>query len=60
MFLCTYFHVPICFHMPHVNMTAHKWRTEECEQLVRLYENQHYNTTSTDYKDKKKRMVDCT
>ena len=42
--------------MSHVNVAAHEWRTEECEQLVRLFENHHclYNTTSKYYKDKNK------
>ena len=47
--------------MPHVCMAAREWRTEECEQLVRLYENLSclYNITSKDYKDKNNRMVAC-
>ena len=42
--------------MPDVNMASHEWRTEECEQFVRLYWNHRclYNTTSKDYKDKNK------
>ena len=42
----------------HVNMAAHERRTEECEQLGRLYENHPclYNTTNKNYKDKDKRM----
>ena len=42
--------------MPDVNMASHEWRTEECEQFVRLFFNHPclYNTTSKDYKDKNK------
>ena len=44
--------------MPHVNMAAHEWRTEECDHLWRLHENHPclYKTTNKDYKDKNKRM----
>ena len=36
--------------MPDVNMASHEFRTEECEQFVRLYDNHRclYNTTSKD------------
>ena len=44
--------------MPDVNMASHEWRTEECEQFVRLYWNHPclYNTCTMgkDYKDKNK------
>ena len=46
--------------MRHVNMAAHELRTEDCERLVRLNENQHCfeNKTSIDYKDKTKAFSD--
>ena len=45
--------------MPDVNMASHAWRTEECEQFVRLYWNHPClnNTTSKDYKDKNKGLI---
>ena len=47
------------FRMLVVDMASHEWRTEECEQFVRLYWNHPclYNTMSKDYIDKIKGLL---